>query len=763
MISLIIPTFGNFPRVRKLLSTIQRYERGNYEVIVVNDDPNVKSSGISKNIRGIDNDKNLGFARSVNVGMQEATGDILTLVNDDIVWVSPVLAKVEAEFKKDAELGVLGALLKYPRAGIQHGGMVFDPMHRSFYHIKKNPKTCYMLAVTGAFFAINRALYEKVGGLTDKFFLACEDTSYCLGAWSAGFKVKFCKEIQAIHEEGATRGRTIREKNQHKEWTEKEHEGINRFKASIDTVKISLIQKRIRALNGEGPMKIEVGSGFNPHPGYKHLDIRAGLPQLDYVCDFTQERLPFEDKSVEEILANHVIEHISFRKLPFVLGEWARVLEDGGKLVLRTPNLRFICESYLAGKITPEWPGDEKYIKDNLSDEITPAWWTNIKLFSGQDYAANFHHVCFDFEMLSKLLKRFGFGKVTLAKFDREFSPGELQIEALKGYQASIKESLQRIEDDYEKNPYKWKSFNDLEAAKGRDEVRQAMEAVSPPKKSCLVIRDGAMGDVILTTPIIERLSKEYGVIHVCTKAFEVFDNNPHVKSTFSPTSASKYLWTYDRTIDLNNAYELNPRIHIVEAYSLVAFGDIDTPLKTYLYNKTVPQKNYIVVHAAKSWENRTWSKEKWEELITHLELAGEKVFHIGQGDDYRWPVPTNLVGQESFWQMVDTIASAKLFIGMDSGPLHVAEAVGTPAIGIYTCANALSRSTSGSTYIVSPDIDCYGCLHDEKPPVHYCGCRRGDFKCLQIITPEKVLEKYEQFKRTTARGNIVIQDSNAA
>lgn len=432
MISVIIPTFGSFKRVSKLLNSIQKYEpEFAIEVFVINDDPQTRAPNDFK-YTVLTNPKNLGFAASVNRGLEAAKGDVLLLLNDDIVWVQPTLKRIEEFFEKDAAFGILGGMLWYPGTKkLQHAGMQFDPKTKSFYHIKQKPKSGYMICVTGAFFAITRACYNNVGKFDEKYFLACEDTDYCLRAWEKGFDVYLDTTIQAIHEEGATRGKTIQEKKNFKTWTQAEQKGIASFRASLDVRKITLLRNEIRHLNN-GPLKVEVGSGYNPQPGYKHLDIRKGLPQLDFVCDFTKDRLPFEDGEVDDLLANHVIEHIPFRKLGFVVSEWARVLKSGGKITLRTPNLRFICEKYLKGEMTPEWPGDEKYIKENFGG-MTPSWWANLKLFSGQDYDANFHHVCFDSEMLMNLLAQYGFSHGGIVKLDKEYSPGEIQLEAYRG------------------------------------------------------------------------------------------------------------------------------------------------------------------------------------------------------------------------------------------------------------------------------------------------------------------------------------------
>lgn len=445
--SLIIPTVKTTVLVAQCVNSIRAFERQkDYEIIVVDDGSSSSVQAWLRNycaeqkVKLLLRAKNLGFASAVNWGIKESTGEIVTLVNNDIIFTQSILPEIEESFQSSS-LGILGARLLYPDRTIQHAGLLFDPGNRRFIHnhkhrpgnFKQAGEAQYYIAVTGALFSFRRSLYNTLGPLNEKYFVACEDVEYCLRAWNNGYTVLYNPRVVAIHEEGGTRGNTPGTKTKKgSQWIVKEKQSIARFNKDLDSYNLKAIQDKVFLLNLKGVKKLEVGSGFNPHPGYIHVDVRAGLPDLQYVCDFSKDRLPFPDSIFDELLANHVIEHISWRKLPFVLGEWFRVLSKQGKLVLRTPNLRFIVETYLAGKTTPEWPGDEKFIKDNLSSSVTPAWWANIKLFSGQDYDANFHHVCFDFPMLSDLLKRIGFREVKEVKFDKTFSPGELQVEAYK-------------------------------------------------------------------------------------------------------------------------------------------------------------------------------------------------------------------------------------------------------------------------------------------------------------------------------------------
>jgi len=179
------------------------------------------------------------------------------------------------------------------------------------------------------------------------------------------------------------------------------------------------------------PFKLEVGSGGMPHPGYVHLDYNATSPHVEIQCEMGAESIPLPDGSVSEILSNHSIEHVMWPRVGNLLRDWNRILIPGGKLFLRTPDLEFICRTYLEGKTTREAPQDESNMVSVFGD-CGPAEWACIKLFAGQDYPGNVHYFCFDFQMLKRTLERYGFEKVVRVYDQPVFSPGEIQCYAYK-------------------------------------------------------------------------------------------------------------------------------------------------------------------------------------------------------------------------------------------------------------------------------------------------------------------------------------------
>ncbi|KKM01223.1 hypothetical protein LCGC14_1796550, partial [marine sediment metagenome] len=91
-------------------------------------------------------------------------------------------------------------------------------------------------------------------------------------------------------------------------------------------------------------MKLNIGCGKKYEPGYCNIDLYETLivDKLMSAID-----LHFEDNSIEEIKAIHLIEHLSFFEAIYALSEFFRVLETGGKLIIETPDLKKVCHHYL--------------------------------------------------------------------------------------------------------------------------------------------------------------------------------------------------------------------------------------------------------------------------------------------------------------------------------------------------------------------------------------------------------------------------------
>lgn len=90
------------------------------------------------------------------------------------------------------------------------------------------------------------------------------------------------------------------------------------------------------------PLRLDLGSGQRPTPGFKSVDI-VGEP--DFLVDLFQYPWPFKDRSVSEVVSNHLIEHIPHYRPEYngVDGFWMffnelhRIMRKGGKVTLSCP------------------------------------------------------------------------------------------------------------------------------------------------------------------------------------------------------------------------------------------------------------------------------------------------------------------------------------------------------------------------------------------------------------------------------------------
>lgn len=82
-------------------------------------------------------------------------------------------------------------------------------------------------------------------------------------------------------------------------------------------------------------MKIEIGAGINRHEGFIPCDISDKVG-AEYVFNAEVDKFPFEDNSVDEVLAENLLEH--FHSLDHFMSETWRVLKADCKLVVKVPH-----------------------------------------------------------------------------------------------------------------------------------------------------------------------------------------------------------------------------------------------------------------------------------------------------------------------------------------------------------------------------------------------------------------------------------------
>jgi ADP-heptose:LPS heptosyltransferase len=158
-----------------------------------------------------------------------------------------------------------------------------------------------------------------------------------------------------------------------------------------------------------------------------------------------------------------------------------------------------------------------------------------------------------------------------------------------------------------------------------------------------------------------------------------------------------------------------------------------------------------ILIHPGPSYPVKHWPRESWVALVEKIKTAtGGVVAQLGARvgsyanaatDDFQaLPGAVCLVNQLSLPETIALIAQADLFVGLDSGLLHIAASTRAPAVGLWgpTSATFLFLA-SESKFFVTSGVDCQGC-HHRVPRLHwFTGCPY-DIKCMKDIRPDNVL-----------------------
>ncbi|MFM8337317.1 MAG: glycosyltransferase, partial [Opitutaceae bacterium] len=130
------------------------------------------------------NERNLGFAAANNRAVALARGEVLALLNNDLVllpgWLEPMLSALE---RLGDRAGLVGNVQRDARTGeIDHAGLEITPAAKPV-HTRRLPTRLARLlqpvrpvaAVTGACMLLRRSLWQELGGFDEGYVNGGED------------------------------------------------------------------------------------------------------------------------------------------------------------------------------------------------------------------------------------------------------------------------------------------------------------------------------------------------------------------------------------------------------------------------------------------------------------------------------------------------------------------------------------------------------------------------------------------------------------
>ena len=208
-VSVIIPNFNGEELLRtnlpKVLVAVNNKKNNIVEAIVVDDASTDKSVAVLKKefpqIRLIKHKVNRGFSASVNIGARSAKGNLLALINTDVIPSKNFLESVLLHFN-DEKVFAVSLHEKgygYAKGFFEKGFVVHEPGLSG----KKTTDTFWVNGGSGVF---RRSHWMKLQGMDEKFFhpFYWEDTDLSYRATKRGWKLLWEPKANVVHEHAST-------------------------------------------------------------------------------------------------------------------------------------------------------------------------------------------------------------------------------------------------------------------------------------------------------------------------------------------------------------------------------------------------------------------------------------------------------------------------------------------------------------------------------------------------------------------------------
>ena len=147
-----------------------------------------------------------------------------------------------------------------------------------------------------------------------------------------------------------------------------------------------------------------------------------------------------------------------------------------------------------------------------------------------------------------------------------------------------------------------------------------------------------------------------------------------------------------------------------------------------------------IVLHYGTTWPSKRWRLASWQALAGRLVRTLNATLLLTWGNEGEKEAATAIAAagrQALVWpggplpDLAALLASVDLVVGCDTGPVHIAAALGTPTVSIYRATDARRNAPRGPRHrCLQVPLDCAACLRKH--------CER-DRQCSQAVSVDRV------------------------
>lgn len=288
-------------------------------------------------------------------------------------------------------------------------------------------------------------------------------------------------------------------------------------------------------------------------------------------------------------------------------------------------------------------------------------------------------------------------------------------------------------------------------------------------KKILLFTMPVSAGDVFIATGVVASLRKKHPEHHIyfatSPRFFQILEGNPDIDSvveieswmTDVPTCEQVFDESYTPNLDIQLSTSnwvrrgRGRKLADEMAYRCeVEYGAPKISLKTpgsEVLGLLPAVRKYIVFHPGSGidkWSARNY--KHWAHVIAQLPALGPQVVQIGMSDDMTVPgVDVDLRGKTNdYREMAWVIANARLSVGIDSLPMHLAAGLSIPHVAIFgsTYPSSTGPANKGILNVLIETNDRHGCeraCYDNRCFVD------NDNPCVNEIDSENIVSAINQ------------------
>ena len=320
--------------------------------------------------------------------------------------------------------------------------------------------------------------------------------------------------------------------------------------------------------------------------------------------------------------------------------------------------------------------------------------------------------------------------------------------------------------------------------------------------KRILVFSFSFIGDAVLSTAVIQPLRAHFPDAHITflvgPRAFDLLAAEPNIDATIVYDNRGKHagwkgrlrliktlrLGKFDLVVNLrdsltarcigaehwgmlrgdSNRHAVNRYLEVLQkqgvdttdAHPYLQLTETEHAAAHHFLTETgrTPEQLLIGIHPGGNWEYKWWDASSYAQLAnvlckeqkaSILLFAGPNEWKLQAQVAKLIDVPPILVKTENLRHLAALIAACDVYIGNDTGPMHIAAAVDTPVVAIFGSTNHIRSGPYGDKHTVVQsgiNLGCNPCHPGRNPG----GCGAGSCEVIAGITVEQVLAAVKRY-----------------